>query len=80
MTAKFNTLLIVIVFLLIVTFQCFFTVDQRTNAIVFRLGEIISVKSEPGLYFKFPFLDNVRIFDVRINTVDPEAPERFLTS
>ena len=80
MNAKLNTLLIVIVFLLVVTIQCFFTVDQRTNAIVFRLGEIISIKTEPGLYFKFPFLDNVRIFDIRINTVDPESPERFLTS
>ena len=80
MNAKLNTLLIIIVFLLVVTIQCFFTVDQRTNAIVFRLGEIISIKTEPGLYFKFPFLDNVKIFDIRINTVDPESPERFLTS
>ena len=29
-----------------------FTVDQRQNAIVFQLGEIIGVKTQPGLYFK----------------------------
>ena len=29
-----------------------FTVDQRQNAIVFQLGEIIDVKKQPGLYFK----------------------------
>ena len=57
-----------------------FVVDQRQNAIVFRLGEVIDVKKEPGLYFKVPLLDNVRSFDVRILTIDTAEPERFLTS
>ena len=57
-----------------------FIVDQRQNAIVFRLGEVIEVKREPGLYFKVPLLDNVRNFDVRILTIDTAEPERFLTS
>ena len=57
-----------------------FVVDQRQNAIVFRLGEVIEVKREPGLYFKVPLLDNVRNFDVRILTIDTAEPERFLTS
>jgi len=39
-----------------------FTVDQREYAIVFRLGEIISIKKEPGLYFKTPLVDNVQFF------------------
>ncbi|HEX9672742.1 MAG TPA: protease modulator HflC [Burkholderiales bacterium] len=57
-----------------------FVVDQRQNVIVFRLGEVIDVKREPGLYFKVPLLDNVRNFDVRILTIDSVEPERFLTS
>ncbi|MBY0265207.1 MAG: protease modulator HflC [Burkholderiales bacterium] len=57
-----------------------FVVDQRQNAIVFRLGEVVSIKKEPGLYFKLPLLDNVRFFDVRILTIDTPEPERFLTS
>jgi membrane protease subunit HflC len=57
-----------------------FVVDQRQNAIVFRLGEVVDVKKEPGLYFKVPLLDNVRNFDVRILTIDTAEPERFLTS
>jgi len=57
-----------------------FTVDQRQNAIVFRLGEIISIKKEPGLYFKVPILDNVRFFETRILTLESPEPERFLTS
>ncbi|MEK9877787.1 MAG: SPFH domain-containing protein, partial [Betaproteobacteria bacterium] len=57
-----------------------FTVDQRQRAMVFRLGEIVSVKSEPGLYWKLPLIEDVRVFDARIHTVDTEEPERFLTS
>lgn len=57
-----------------------FVVDQRQNAIVFRLGEVVDVKREPGLYFKVPLLDNVRYFDVRILTIDTPEPQQFLTS
>ncbi len=57
-----------------------FVVDQRQNAIVFRLGEVVDVKKEPGLYVKVPLLDNVRYFDTRILTIDTAEPERFLTS
>jgi membrane protease subunit HflC len=66
--------------LLIVVFMSMFIVDQRKNAIVFRLGEVVSIKKDPGLYFKIPFLDNVREFDVRILTIDTPEPQLFLTS
>lgn len=57
-----------------------FTVDEREYALVFRLGEIISVKKEPGLYFKVPLVDNVRYYDKRILTLNWVEPDRFLTS
>ena len=57
-----------------------FSVDQREYALVFRLGEIVSVKKEPGLYFKMPMVENVRYFDKRILTLNWEEPDRFLTS
>ncbi len=66
--------------LLLVLGMSVFVVDQRQNAIVFRLGEVVSIKKDPGLYFKVPLLDNVRFFDVRILTIDTAEPERFLTS
>src|SRR5690606_4057752 len=53
---------------------------QRQSAIVFRLGEIVEVRDEPGLYVKIPIVDNVRHFDTRILTIDSPEPERFLTS
>ncbi len=57
-----------------------FTVDQRQYAIVFQLGEVRNVLSEPGLYFKWPLIQNVRYFDKRILTLDTSEPERYITS
>src|SRR6266705_4338890 len=57
-----------------------FTVDQRQRAIVFQLGEIKDLIDEPGLYFKFPLIQNVRYFDKRILTLDTPDTERFITS
>ena len=57
-----------------------FTVDQRQFAIVFQLGEVREEISEPGLYFKWPLIQNVRYFDKRILTLDSAEPERYITS
>lgn len=57
-----------------------FVVDQRQNAIVFRLGKVVSVKTAPGLYFKVPMMENVQFFDSRIQTLDTGEPERFITA
>ncbi len=57
-----------------------FVVDQRQAAIVLQLGEMVSVKTEPGLHFKVPLAQNVRYFDARILTLDSAEPERFITS
>jgi membrane protease subunit HflC len=56
-----------------------YTVDQRQNAIVFQLGEVKEVVTKPGLHFKWPLLQNVRLFDMRILTFDDAEPLRFLT-
>ena len=69
-----------IIFFLVVITLSTFTVDQREHAIVFRLGEIVSVKEDPGLYLKAPLIDNVRFFEKRIMTYDPPQPDRFITS
>jgi membrane protease subunit HflC len=56
-----------------------YSVDQRQNAIVFQLGEVKDVVKAPGLHFKWPLLQNVRLFDMRILTFDDAEPLRFLT-
>jgi membrane protease subunit HflC len=80
MKPTLGTLVVAVIAALVVFSLSLFIVDQRRNAIVFRFGEVISIKKDPGLYFKVPLLDNVRYFDVRILTIDTAEPERFLTS
>jgi membrane protease subunit HflC len=75
-----TSVLIGVVVALVLASLSVFTVDQRQHAIVFRLGEVVSIKTTPGLYAKVPLVDNVRFFDIRILTFDAEEPERFLTS
>jgi len=40
---------------LFLAYSSLFVVNEREQALVIRFGEIQSVKSEPGLYFKLPF-------------------------
>ncbi|OQW68133.1 MAG: HflC protein [Proteobacteria bacterium ST_bin12] len=66
--------------LLVILTMSFFTVDQREYALVFRLGEIVSVHKDPGLFFKVPLLDDLKYFDKRILTLDYEQPAEIITS
>ena len=77
---KSQTLLGIIVVLFLLVSSSIYIVDQRQRAIVFQLGEVVSVKTSPGLYFKIPMVQNVRFFDSRILTMDAEEPDRFITS
>ena len=80
MSKNLGLFLTVLVVLLVVLSGSLFTVDQRQSALVFQLGEVVSVKTKPGLYFKLPLVQNVRYFDTRILTLDTADPERFITS
>ncbi|MDP3419399.1 MAG: protease modulator HflC, partial [Thiobacillus sp.] len=77
---KLSVFLIGLLVVLVILSASMFTVDQRQNALVFQLGEVVSVKTKPGLYFKLPLVQNVRFFDTRILTLDSADPERFITS
>lgn len=56
----------------------FFTVDETESAVLFRLGEVVRSDFKPGFYWKMPFVNNVKKFDQRIQTLDAE-PELYLT-
>jgi len=80
MKPSVGTILVGVVILLILASLSLFVVDQRQNAMVLRLGQVVKVETTPGLYFKVPLVDNVRYFDIRILTIDTAEPEHFLTS
>lgn len=60
--------------------MCVFIVDQRQFALVFSLGELVREIPEPGLYFKWPLVQNVVYLDKRIQTIDDPQPDRVQTS
>jgi membrane protease subunit HflC len=69
-----------LVVLLVLLSGSAFTVEQRQNAIVFQLGEVKDVVTQPGLHWKWPLIQNVRSFDMRILSFDDPEPLRFITS
>jgi membrane protease subunit HflC len=58
-----------------------FVVDQRRFAIVFALGQVRDVITQPGLHFKLPPpFQNVIYLDKRILTLDTPDADRFITA
>lgn len=74
-----NKILVIVALVAFVLLSCVFTVHETEKAIKFQLGSIVKDDYEPGIHFKFPFINNVKHFDARILTLDSK-PERFLTS
>ncbi|WP_394777702.1 protease modulator HflC [Undibacterium sp.] len=73
--------IVAIAIVLMVLYSTIFVVDQRSYAIVFALGEVKSVISEPGLHFKLPPpFQNVLMLDKRILTIDSPETDRFITA
>lgn len=80
MSPRLNMILGLVALVLGAVAMSVFTVDQRQYALVFQLGEVKRVITEPGLHFKLPLVQNIRFFDNRILTLESADPERFITS
>jgi membrane protease subunit HflC len=65
---------VIVAVILLLVYSSIFVVNEREQAIVLRFGEIVDVKSEPGIYFKAPFgmfeADNVQIIEDRVLRFD----------
>jgi modulator of FtsH protease HflC len=62
---------------LMILFSTLFIVDQRQFAVIYSLGEIKEVVTQPGLKFKLPPpLQNVVFLDRRIQTLDSPTETR----
>ncbi|MBD0414761.1 protease modulator HflC [Oryzicola mucosus] len=74
MSNRFAVIGIAVVLGLILLYSSVFVVTARQQAIVLRFGEIIDVKTEPGIYFKAPFsffgADNVQVIEDRVLAFD----------
>lgn len=70
--------LIAAVVILVGGLMSIFVVDERELVLKFRLGEIVRSDYDAGIYFKVPFINNIRKFDKRILTLDAR-PANYLT-
>lgn len=68
---------VVSLFILLLLFSCVFTITEGSHGIVLRLGRLVNDSQtgtvrilSPGLHLKMPFIEQVRIFDTRIQTLD----------
>ncbi len=75
-----QNILVVVVAAIVLFALAAFEVDQRQTAMVFRMNELKSVITRPGLYFKVPVVDTVTYFDARNLTLDMPEAERFITA
>jgi membrane protease subunit HflC len=55
MSNRLPVILIILAAVLMILYSSVFVVNAREQAIVVRFGEIQSVKTDPGIYFKLPF-------------------------
>ena len=78
MNSKAMTALILIGVVLLGVLSSVYVVSERERAVLLRFGEIIKPDVKPGLHFKVPFIDKLRVFDGRIQTLDVPQ-ERFFT-
>jgi membrane protease subunit HflC len=76
MSSRLPFFLGVFAVLAVIIYSSLFVVNEREQAIVIRFGEIQSVKTEPGLYFKVPFtfadFDSVQYVEDRTLRFDLE--------
>ncbi|MFT4924322.1 MAG: membrane protease subunit HflC [Phenylobacterium sp.] len=79
-----NISIILVIFILILSVSSLFVVKEGQRGIVIQFGKVkkdiaeLTVVYEPGLHFKLPFVEKVKILDARIQTLD-DAPVRFVT-
>ncbi len=70
---------------LVVGLMSMFVVDEGERGIVIRFGRVLKAEDDsakiyqPGLQFKLPLFDQVKLLDARIQTMDDQS-DRFVTS
>lgn len=74
-----NLLAIIVLGLVLVLSSSLYIVRESHVGILFQLGRIVQTDVGPGVHFKIPLIQDARIFDRRILTLDSQ-PERYLTS
>jgi len=71
-------ILIAVVVLLVLASQSAYITNPGQQALVLELGNPVRIVREPGLYFKYPFIQEVLVFDKRVLVAD-SRPSEYMT-
>ncbi|MDA1076352.1 MAG: protease modulator HflC [Proteobacteria bacterium] len=77
MSARNLIVAIIVLGALFVTANSVFIVKQTERAILLRFGAVTRADVEPGLHFKIPIAEDIKIFDARVLTLDSQAETYF---
>lgn len=81
MSAKsINYSVVILLIAILVISQSIFTVDQKEQALVLQLGNPVGEPRKPGLHFKIPLIQEVKRFDGRVLSVDPQPEQVVIAS
>jgi modulator of FtsH protease HflC len=75
MMRRLPILIGVLLALVFLAFNTLFIVDEREKAMVLQFGQVRSIKEEPGLGVKIPFIQNVVFYDSRIQGIETASLE-----
>lgn len=84
-SSKLNLVLVVLLVVAFLGFNSLFVISEGNVGIVTRFGKVVRnseaelAVAQPGLHFKIPFIDKVRVLDARIQTLSSRA-DRFVTA
>ena len=70
--------LIIALVVLVVGWNSFFIVSQTERGLVLQFGKVVRDDVPPGLHFKLPFVQEAKLFDGRLLTLDTST-QRYLT-
>ena len=61
---------ILLALVVIVASNSLYVVKETQRGVLLKFGEVVNPNLQPGIHIKVPFVNNVRLFDGRILTVD----------
>ena len=76
---------IIIALILVLLYSSAYIVTEKDQVVVFQFGNPVKESREPGLYFKTPFIQNIKRFEKRLlewdgdPTVIPMSGDMFIS-
>ena len=79
MSNRMITGIIILILIILIGYSSIFTVKEGSAAAILRLGELNKNSDgsirvyEPGLHFKIPVLDQLKVYDMRLKTLTSDS-------